>query len=104
MASRDPGYELDSRGARRILAGAEVRRALRRAAEQRGVPAFKRAAPRRTGQFTGSVRVEDSTGWDGRPAVRMTVTDPGSLAIEFGTSRQRAANALQAAIVAIERG
>lgn len=104
MPNRAPGYVGNSATVRRVLSSPRVRQALRQAAEQRGVPAFKRAAPRRSGEFGRSVRVEDSTGWDGRPAVRITVTDPGSLSIEFGTRRHRGANALQAAIVAVERG
>lgn len=101
--ARGPGLASNNRDARRVLASVEVRRALRAAAE-RGVPAFRQAAPRRTGQFAARVTVEDSTGWDGRPAVRIVARSEGALAIEFGSKRHRGANALQKAIVAIERG
>lgn len=103
-------YSWSRKDALSIMGSRKVQGQVKEAAE-RGVKAFKRAAGRqRTGAFRRNVRVEPARGWDGRPGYRIVAfagrgrNGNAPVPIEFGTSRQRGVNALQASINAIQRG
>lgn len=102
-------FAWSAKDARAIMASRGVQRQLRQCAEKRGVPAFRAAAPKKSGAFARNVQVVDARGWDGRPGVRIVAFPDrrrknSPIAIEFGAHRARGANATQAAIAAIGSG
>jgi len=107
MATRR--YSAGRRDALSIMRSRKVQDAVKAAAE-RGAKAFRQKAAqgKRSGEFARNVRVEPARGWDGRPGYRI-VAHPSSggknspVALEFGTSDTRGANAGQAAINEIQR-
>lgn len=113
MATRRGGgsYSHGRRDAMSIMGSRKVQDAVKAAAE-RGAKAFRQKAAqgKRSGAFARNVRVEPARGWDGRPGYRIVAfpdrrgTRTNSpVAIEFGTSDTRGANAGQAAINEINR-
>ena len=103
MATKNK-FTWTSRDAKRLMNSKPVNRVVRLAA-QRGLAAFKQAAPRATGSFASNVRIQEARGWDGREGyaiVAFPTAENDPIAIEYGTSDTPAANALQAARDAIE--
>lgn len=95
-----PGEALEVMNSRQVQAQLLAR-------AQRGLAAFRAAAPVRTGDFRRNVQVEPMTGSDGRKGYRIRAFPTGGrrpnapLSIAFGTARTRAHRALDVAAGAV---